>query len=110
MDNKNAKKGISFRTLLPCVIFLVMTILFVSGVSSVSAISEEKEMSSIEDAVVQSALFCYGVEGAYPQSIDYLKENYGLSYNEKKYIVEYSIVAKNLRPQVRVMALGQEDR
>ena len=66
---------------------------------------EEKEMENIENAVVQSAVFCYGTEGAYPESLAYLREHYGLQYDEDKYIVDYEIVGKNIRPQVRVFRL-----
>ena len=53
-------------------------------------------------------MLCYGTEGAYPESLAYLKEHYGLHYNEEKYIVDYEIVAKNIRPQVRVVRLSGE--
>lgn len=90
-------------------IFLVFLIVFLTGIQSVSAVSEEKEIENIEKAVVQSAVLCYGTEGAYPESITYLKEHYGLRYDEEKYIVDYEIVAKNIRPQVRVVRLSQEE-
>ena len=67
--------------------------------------AKEKEMENIENAVVQSAVFCYGTEGAYPESLAYLREHYGLQYDEDKYIVDYEIVGKNIRPQVRVFRL-----
>jgi hypothetical protein len=50
-------------------------------------------------------VFCYGTEGAYPESLAYLREHYGLQYDEDKYIVDYEIVGKNIRPQVRVFRL-----
>lgn len=98
------------QILLSVGVFLVFLAVFLTGLQSVSAVSEEKEIENIEKAVVQSAVLCYGTEGAYPESIDYLKEHYGLHYNEEKYIVDYEIVAKNIRPQVRVVRLYREER
>lgn len=89
--------------LVPVAVFLAVLLLFFQGINSLSSVSEEKEMETIEDAAIQSALFCYGTEGAYPESIDYLESNYGFTYNEEKYIVEYQVVARNLRPQIRVL-------
>lgn len=70
----------------------------------------KKEMENIENAVVQAAVFCYGTEGAYPESLAYLRQHYGLRYDEKKYIVEYEVIGKNIRPQIRVMRLTQEEK
>ena len=89
--------------LVPVAVFLAVLLLFFQGINSLSSVSEEKEMETIEDAAIQSALFCYGTEWAYPESIDYLENNYGFTYNEEKYIVEYQVVARNLRPQIRVL-------
>ena len=93
------------QLLLAVAVFLLFFAVFLAGVQSVSAVSEEKEMENIENAVVQSAVFCYGTEGAYPESLAYLREHYGLQYDEDKYIVDYEIVGKNIRPQVRVFRL-----
>ena len=89
-------------------VFLIFMAVFLTGIQSVSSVTEETEMENIEKAVVQSAVLCYGTEGAYPESLAYLKEHYGLHYNEEKYIVDYEIVAKNIRPQVRVVRLSGE--
>ncbi|MDO5145572.1 MAG: hypothetical protein Q4D60_01070 [Eubacteriales bacterium] len=107
---RDAKGGSCWQYCLPLVMFLVFLALFWRGIYSVSAVTEEKEMENIRKAVVQSAVFCYGTEGAYPESLDYMKEHYGLSYNEEKYIVKYDVVAKNLRPHVNVIRILQKDR
>lgn len=99
----NQKKGYDYRFVITGLIFFFVTALFCYGISSVSSVADEKEIENIENAVVQSALFCYGTEGAYPESLDYLKEHYGLTYNEDKYVVRYEIIAKNIRPQVSVI-------
>lgn len=52
-------------------------------ITSVSQTTEKKEMENIENAVVQAAVFCYGTEGAYPESLAYLRQHYGLRYDEK---------------------------
>ena len=105
MDTGRVRKNRYGQLLLAVAVFLLFFAVFLAGVQSVSAVSEEKEMENIENAVVQSAVFCYGTEGAYPESLAYLREHYGLQYDEDKYIVDYEIVGKNIRPQVRVFRL-----
>lgn len=105
METGRVRKNRYGQLLLAVAVFLLFFVVFLAGVQSVSAVSEEKDMENIENAVVQSAVFCYGTEGAYPESLAYLREHYGLQYDEDKYIVDYEIVGKNIRPQVRVFRL-----
>ena len=63
--------------------------------------AEQTEM--VYNAVKKAALTCYAVEGAYPSRVDYLEENYGLSYDHELYLVSYNAFASNLFPDVRVI-------
>ena len=38
------------------------------------------------------------------ESLDYLKEHYGITYDPEKYIVDYEIIGSNLMPDVKVFA------
>lgn len=69
-----------------------------------------KEQESLKNAVVQSAVHCYSVEGAYPDSLDYLKKHYGIIWDESKYKVTYEIIAKNIRPEVKVIPLQESKK
>ena len=46
---------------------------------------------------------CYAAEGAYPTSLDYLKERYGVQIDEERYTVYYSAFAENLMPDITVL-------
>lgn len=69
-----------------------------------------KRAGKPENAVVQSAVHCYSVEGAYPDSLDYLKKHYGITWDESKYKVTYEIIAKNIRPEVKVIPLQESKK
>lgn len=62
---------------------------------------------SIRETVLRSAAECYAVEGAYPESLEYLIENYGLSVNNSRYIVVYNAFASNQLPDVQVLVRGE---
>ena len=68
--------------------------------------SREAEEQLVADAVRQAAVTCYSVEGGYPESLDHLKEHYGLAYNEDVFIVSYDAFAENLMPDIHVMRRG----
>ena len=65
--------------------------------------SRAEEAEAIKDTVSRRALQCYVIEGAYPESLDYLVENYGLAVNMKDYKVVYIPYAENLPPEVKVI-------
>lgn len=65
---------------------------------------DEESVKAMKAAIERCALQCYVVEGAYPPSLDYLKENYGLQMNEKEFYVSYDIFASNIPPAVRVIS------
>ena len=46
---------------------------------------------------------CYATEGRYPESLAYLKEKSGLSYDEKTFFVDYIVRGSNLRPEVTII-------
>ena len=66
------------------------------------------EIDLVRSAVKSAALTCYAVEGAYPSQLDYLKERYGLRYDEEQYFVRYEAFASNQLPEIRVIQKGAE--
>ena len=56
-------------------------------------------------AVRARALQCYVIEGAYPESLEYLVENYGLAVNTDDYRIVYIPYAENLPPEIKVIYL-----
>lgn len=65
--------------------------------------SLEEQAEAIRDTVSRRALQCYVIEGAYPESLDYLVENYGLAVNMDDYKIVYIPYAENLPPEVKVI-------
>ena len=85
---------------------LLMILLFCGVwvlVSRVGTKSDTAQTQFVTEAVHNAALTCYAVEGAYPDSLDYLRSNYGLAYDRSRYQVTYSAFASNLVPEIYVV-------
>ena len=107
IQKKKIKKQTKRGYILPVLIFVLMIGMLIGGVNSVTRETAKKEQESLQNAVIQSAVHCYSVEGAYPDSLDYLKKHYGITWDETKYKVSYDIIAKNIRPEVKVIPLNE---
>ena len=68
----------------------------------------EEQADSIAQAVHDRALQCYVIEGAYPESLRYLEEHYGLAVNKEDYKVVYTPFADNLPPEIKVIYRKKE--
>ena len=56
-----------------------------------------------EKSIQHAVISCYALEGRYPQDLQYIQENYGVSIDEEKYYVAYEIFASNLMPEITVI-------
>lgn len=89
--------------LLPLLGFIALFILFFRGISSVSDTNTAKQMESLENALNRSITQCYAVEGAYPPNLAYIREHYGLIYDEDLFYVDYQPIGSNIMPDVTIL-------
>lgn len=93
-------------------LLVLLAALLLAGLSRVPAARRDIRMQSresVRQAVLRSAAECYCVEGAYPESLDYLEKYYGLTVNHRDYIVSYEVFASNVAPDVRVLVRGEAE-
>ena len=93
------------RSIVRIAIALVVTLaLAVVVFFAMQAAVREQAARSMRQAIVDSALECYAIEGAFPASLGYLKDHYGLHVNERDYLITYECYADNVAPSVVVVA------
>ena len=86
-----------------CVIVVAVILIAVPASRSAAAEEAEDSVLSIRDTIMERALQCYVIEGAYPMSLEYLEDNYGLTVNKEDYLIMYTPFAENLPPEVKVI-------
>lgn len=92
--------------MLPLLVGVFILLLFLRGIESVSSTTAAKQQESLETALSRSIAQCYAVEGMYPPSLNYIKEHYGLIYDESKFVIDYRPVGSNLMPEVVVLPIN----
>lgn len=82
---------------------VITVLLFVFSVEVIGEKSEQERLESAQRAIVKATVQCYALEGAFPTSVEYLKQHYGLQVDLGKYIVDYSFTAGNMMPVITVL-------
>ena len=83
--------------------------LLILGTASVRRSAETSQADSLRLAIVRSAVHCYAMNGKYPESLGYIRDHYGVSWDEKKYIVDYEITGANMMPDVAVFSIKDKE-
>ncbi|MDD5823993.1 MAG: hypothetical protein PUD55_06230 [Firmicutes bacterium] len=106
-----AKKqsNLLLRLLTPVLTFIIGIAAFSYVSDNMAAGTVEKQQATLEDAVRSSAVYCYSIEGAYPDSVEYLEENYGLTYDKDTFFVGYRLQGGNIMPEVTVICLKEQE-
>ena len=73
------------------------------AIFNMSADSRTKGREQLEKTVRRSVMAYYAEEGVYPESIEELKERYGIQIDDERYAVYYDIFAANLMPDITVL-------
>ncbi len=84
-----------------CVLAVIaLSMLFFAGAQEAM---REQGALSMRTAILDAAKQCCAVEGAYPKSMGYLVDHYGLVVNTNDYLVTYECFADNVIPSVVVV-------
>lgn len=98
------KTSSSFHQLMISILcFFVVLGLFYMGTGYVSDKTMAQEKQTLKQAIDHGIVQCYALEGSYPENLQYLKENYGLTYDENKFFVDYQTIGSNILPDVTVI-------
>ena len=102
MKNIWTGKRVKKFSLFPLVIFGAAFAFTVISLSNSQSASEEYKQSEIKESIRRAAALCYAAEGAYPESLDYLRDNYGIRTEFGNYTVHYSYAGGNIPPDIIV--------
>ena len=104
---RKKRQRVSKRMAISAIIFILILVIFYQGLSSLSSTARARQRESLENALTRGITYCYAVEGNYPESLDYLKEHYGLTYDEDHFYVDYQVTASNILPDVTIIEKGE---
>ena len=89
--------------ILAIALFVLFLSFFTSGISKISQETDENQSELLHLAISRGITHCYATEGHYPESLEYLQEHYGITYDTNKYFVDYQVLGKNIFPDVTII-------
>lgn len=89
--------------MLSLVLFIGVFLIFVFALGNISGDTLDRQEESLQSAINRGIVSCYCVEGTYPPSLSYLKEHYGLIYDEDSFFVDYRPIGSNIFPDVTII-------
>ena len=102
---KSHTRGAFWGRLASAAFFVLVLALLLLGLDSLSGTTARQEAEGLKNSIIQSAVHCYALEGFYPDSLAYLQDHYGLTYDRDRYAVSYEPIGSNLMPGVTVIPL-----
>ncbi len=84
---------------------LLWLLLFVRLADGLQKNSYYDQELSLEQALDHAITSCYALEGAYPPDLQYMKDHYGLTYDESLFYVSYQPIASNIRPSYHIIQI-----
>lgn len=89
--------------LLSLAFFLLLFSICSFALQKITTKTEEEECFALQQAIQKSVAHFYAIEGHYPESLDYLKEEYSISYDTDKYFIDYQIWGENIFPEITII-------
>jgi len=72
------------------------------GLSQTEESSGAEGLIILEDSIRRAVVTAYAIEGRYPDSLQYIEDNFGVHIDQNRYIVHYRVFATNLMPDIMV--------
>ena len=76
------------------------------GLGQAEDSSRSEGVRLLQDALYRVALHSYAVNGHFPESLDYIIQNYNIHIDRSRFDVVYGVFASNVLPDIRVWAVG----
>ena len=96
----------SLLLLFPVLLLIVVCVLFTAGVSRTSGEALLREQNALEQTLKNSAVRTYAMTGEYPEDLSQLLDDYHITYDKNRFVVEYVPNGSNLLPSISVIALN----
>ncbi|MDO4274085.1 MAG: hypothetical protein Q4D16_10470 [Eubacteriales bacterium] len=95
------------RRLFPVFLLVILCCIFLKGIDRTSEETLLNEQATLKQALEKGAVHTYALTGRYPENLSCLLDEYQITYDPDKFIVEYIPNGSNLFPMISVLPLSK---
>ena len=97
------KEKNSITSYTPIILLVMVLVAFSLFAGNMTDSNSAREKEILQKAIDRSITQCYALEGVYPDNLEYLEQEYGLTYNKEHFFVDYQYIGSNLRPDITII-------
>ena len=91
--------------IVPLLFTAAIVLMIVYGLRHTEQASRAESLRILEDSIRRAVVVAYAVDGRYPESIQYIEENFGIHIDWDRFVVHYHVFASNIFPDIAVIEL-----
>lgn len=95
------------RNIVRIVIYALLVALFIVALALLGNRDRTRELETLTNAVEEDVSAFYARNGYYPDTVEVLQNEYGLTYDKDRYYIGYDLRGANIRPYIKVVELGK---
>ena len=92
---------------IPVLLLAMLCLGFLFSINTTSTEVLQKQQQTLTTALQKGAVHTYSLKGRYPESLEQLLDEYNITYDTQKFVVEYVPNGANLFPMISVISLKQ---
>jgi hypothetical protein len=109
MDRRVYKRNI-FKSIIINFAPLLFTFIIIGGLffgfRQADESSQAEGIRLLEEALMRVIVHSYAVNGHFPESLEYIVENYDIFIDRTRYFVNYDVFASNIPPVLTIFEIG----
>jgi hypothetical protein len=88
---------------LPLLFTVAVFVVIGIGLRQTGEASSAEGLRILEDSLRRAVVMNYAIEGRYPESLEYIEENFDIHIDRTRFVVHYRVFAVNIMPEITVI-------
>ena len=87
---------------------LIIMVMILFGLQQTEEANRAEGVRLLEESILRAVIHSYAVSGHYPESLEYIVENFGIHIDESRFLVHYHVFGQNILPEILVWDLRMD--
>jgi len=89
--------------ILPFLFTAAIIAMVILGIRQTDEANNAEGLRILEESIHRAVIMNYAIEGRFPESIEYIEDNFGIHIDRTRFFVHYTVFASNIIPTIVVI-------